>query len=117
MSREEGYERNMVSLQRDVITEVTTVQKESCPSLKLLDFVIDPQDLIYPIDKTIQRTVYNVQDILSCIIRKEDFINNKPHFNQVRSPKRLEQVLPNESIQLTDISQLSVLGGHDLKVY
>ena len=117
MSCEEGYERNMVSLRRDVITEVTTVQKESCPSLNLLDFVIDPQDLTYPIDKPIQRTVYNVQDIISCIIRKEDFINNKPHFNQVRSSKRLEQVLPNESIQLTDISQLSVLGGHDLKVY
>ena len=117
MSCEEGYERNMVSLQRNVITEVTTVQKESCPSLKLLDFVIDHQDLTYPIDKPTQRTVYNVQDILSCIIRKKDFVNNKPHFNKVRSSKRLEQVLPNESIQLTDISQLSVLGGHDLKVY
>ena len=117
MSCKEGYERNMVSLRRDVITEVTTVQKESCPSLKLLDFVIDPQDLTYPIDKPTQRTVYNVQDIISCIIRKEDFINNKPHSNKVRSPKSLDQVLPNESIQLTDISQLSVLGGHDLKVY
>ena len=117
MSCEEGYERNMVSLRRDVITEVTTVQKESCPSLKLLDFVIDPQDLTYPIDKPIQRTVYNVQDIISCIIHKKVFINNKPHSNKVRSSKRLEQVLPNESIQLTDISQLSVLGGHDLKVY
>ena len=117
MSCEEGYERNTVSLQRDVITEVTTVQKESCPGLKLLDFVIDPQDLTYPIDKPIQRTVYNVQDIISCIIRKEDFINNKPHFNKVRSSKRLQQVLPNESIQLTNISQLSLLGRHDLKVY
>ena len=117
MSCEEGYERNMISLRRDVITEVTTVQKESCPSLKLLDFVIDPQDLTYPIDKPIQRTVYNVQDVISCIIRKKVFINNKPHSNKVRSSKRLEQVLPNESIQLTDISQLSVLGGHDLKVY
>ena len=83
MSCEEGYERNMVSLQRDVITEVTTVQKESCPSLKLLDFVIDPQELTYPIDKPIQRTVYNVQDIISCIIRKKVFINNKPHSNKV----------------------------------
>ena len=118
MSCEEGYERNMVSLQRDVITEVTIVQKESCPSLKLLDFVIDPQDLTYPIDKPTQRTVYNVQDIISCIIRKKVFINNKqPHSNKVWSSKRLEQVLPNESMQLTDISQLSVLGGHDLKVY
>ena len=117
MSCEEGFERNMVSLQRDVITEVTTIQKESCPSLNLLDFVIDPQDLTYPIDKPTQRIVYNVQDIISCIIRKKVFINNKPHSNKVRSSKRLGQVLPNESIQLTDISQLSVLGGHDLKVY
>ena len=111
MSCEEGYERNMVSLQRDVITEVTTVQKESCPSLKLLDFVIDPQDLTYPIDKPIQRTVYNVQDILFCAIKDKEFVINTKDNIQTQ----LRQLLPNE--QLTDISQLSVLGGHDLKVY
>ena len=83
----------------------------------MLDFVIDPQDLTYPIDKPTQRTVYNVQDIISCIIHQKVFVNNKPHFNKVRSSKILEQVLPNESIQLTDISQLSVIGGHDVKVY
>ena len=111
MSCEEGYERNMVSLRRDVITEVTTVQKESCPSLKLLDFVIDPQDLTYPIDKPIQRTVYNVQDILFCAIKDKEFVINTKDNIQ----RQLRQLLPNE--QLTDISQLSVLGGHDLKVY
>ena len=111
MSCEEGYERNMVSLQRDVITEVTTVQKESCPSLKLLDFVIDPQDLTYPIDKPTQRTVYNVQDILFCAIKDKEFVIDTKDNIQ----RQLRQLLPNE--QLTDISQLSVLGGHDLKVY
>ena len=111
MSCEEGYERNMVSLQRDVITEVTTVQKKSCPSLKLLDFVIDPQDLTYPIDKPTQRTVYNVQDILFCAIKDKEFVINTTDNIQ----RQLRQLLPNE--QLTDISQLSVLGGHDLKVY
>ena len=111
MSCEEGYERNMVSLQRDVITEVTTVQKESCPSLKLLDFVIDLQDLTYPIDKPTQRTVYNVQDILFCAIKDKEFVINTK--DNIQRP--LRQLLPNE--QLTDISQLSLLGGHDLKVY
>ena len=111
MSCEEGYERNMVSLRRDVITEVTTVQKESCPGLKLLDFIIDPQDLTYPIDKPAQRTVYNVQDILFCAIKDKEFVINTKDNIQ----RQLRQLLPNE--QLTDISQLSVLGGHDLKVY
>ena len=111
MSCEEGYERNMVSLRRDVITEVTTVQKESCPSLNLLDFVIDPQDLTYPIDKPIQRTIYNVQDILFCAIKDKEFVINTNDNIQ----RQLIQLLPNE--QLTDISQLSVLGGHDFKVY
>ena len=111
MSCEEGYERNMVSLQRDVITEVTTVQKESCPSLKLFEFVIDPQDLTYPIDKPTQRTVYNVQDILFCAIKDKEFVINTKDNIQ----RQLRQLLPNE--QLTNISQLSVLGGHDLKVY
>ena len=115
MSCEEGYERNMVSLRRDVITEVTTVQKESCPSLKLLDFVIDPQDLTsgYPIDKPTQRTVYNVQDILFCAIKDKEFVINTKDNTQ----RQLRQLLPNEQLTHADISELSVLGGHDLKVY
>ena len=33
-------------------------------SLELLDFVIDPQELKYPIDKPTERIVYDVQNII-----------------------------------------------------
>ena len=110
MSCEEGYESEMVSLQRDVITEVMNVWKESCPSLKLSDFIIDPQDLTYPFDKQTQRTVYNVQDIIYCIIKEKDFVSSKPHSNnQIGKIKKLSEVL-----QLTDIHHLSALKGQEL---
>ena len=110
MSCEVGYESEMVSLQKDVITEVMNVWKESCPSLKLSDFIIDPQDLTYPIGKPTQRTVYNVQDIIYCIIHEKDFVGSKPHSNnQIGKEKELSELL-----QLTDIHHLSTLKGQKL---
>ena len=105
MSCEVGYERNMVLLRRDVITEVLTLQKESCPSLMLSDFIIDPQDLAYPIDKPTHRTVYNVKDIIISVIEKTNFVISKPlsgSSNQFRKQKKLNQLLLNESIQSND---------------
>ena len=104
MSYKEGYKRNMISLQKNVITEVLTLQKKSCPSLKLSDFIIDPQDLTYPIDKPTQRTVYNVKDIIYCIINKKEFvINSKLHSST--SNQREKEL--SELLQLTDIHHLS----------
>ena len=45
MSCEKGYTDNMVSLRRDVIGEVMSVYKESCPSLEVKELVIDPKEL------------------------------------------------------------------------
>ena len=104
MSCEVGYERNLVSLRKDVITEVLKLQEESYPSLKLSDFIIDPQDLIYPIDKPTHRTVYNVKDIIISVIEKRHFVISKPHSssNKFREQKKLNQLLLNESIQPND---------------
>ena len=112
MSCEEGYESEMVFLRRNVITEIMKLQKKSYPNLMLSAFVIDPQDLTYPIDKPTQRTVYNVQDIIYCIIHRKDFVtNSKVHssnYNCVK--KKLNQLLFNESLQLENIGYLSILG-------
>ena len=111
MSYKEGYKRNMISLQKNVITEVLTLQKESCPSLKLSDFIFDPQDLAYPIDKPTQRTVYNVKNIIYCIINEKEFvINSKLHSST--SNQREKEL--SELLQLTDIHHLSTLKGHEL---
>ena len=108
MSCEKGYSDNMVSLRRKVIGEVMSVYKESCPSLKVKDLVIDPEELAYPVNTPRERTVYDICDLLSAI--KE----GRPFFVSDRGHKELKEILPDES--LSDISNLSLLGGRDIKV-
>ena len=108
MSCEKGYSDNMVSLRRDVIGEVMSVYKESCPSLEVKELVIDPKELAYPLNTPRERTVYGVWDLLSAIKERRPFlVNNK-------GQTELKMILPDES--LSDISNLSLLGGRDIKV-
>ena len=102
-------EHNMVSLRRDVIGEVMSVYKESCPSLEVKELVIDPKELAYPVNTPRERTVYSVKDILSAIDKRDDCL---VHDNGTST--RLKEILPDES--LSDISNLSLLGGRDIKV-
>ena len=102
-------EHNMVSLRRDVIGEVMSVYKESCPSLEVKELVIDPKELAYPVNTPRERTVYSVKDILSAIEKRDDCL---VHDNGTST--RLKGILPDES--LSDISKLSLLGGRDIKV-
>ena len=108
MSYEKGYSDNMVSLRRKVIREVISVYKESCPSLKVEELVIDPEELAYPVNTPRERTLYDVCDLLSAIKEGRPFlVSDKGH-------KELKEILPDES--LSDISNLSLLGGPDIKV-
>uniref|UniRef100_A0A1X7U3X4 Death domain-containing protein n=1 Tax=Amphimedon queenslandica TaxID=400682 RepID=A0A1X7U3X4_AMPQE len=108
MSCEKGYSDNMVSLRRDVIGKVMSVYKESCPSLEVNELVIDPKELAYPVNTPRERTVYSVKDILSAIDKGDDCL---VHDNGTST--RLKEILPDES--LSDISNLSLLGGRDIK--
>uniref|UniRef100_A0A1X7TQZ5 Death domain-containing protein n=1 Tax=Amphimedon queenslandica TaxID=400682 RepID=A0A1X7TQZ5_AMPQE len=107
MSCEKGYSDNMVSLRRDVIGEVMSVYKESCPSIEVKELVIDPKELAYPVNTPRERTVYEVCDILSAI--KE----GRPFLVSNKGQTRLKEILPDES--LSDITNLSLLGGRDIK--
>ena len=109
MSCEKGYSDNMVSLRRDVIGEVMSVYKESCPSLEVKELVIDPKELAYPVNTPRERTVYSVKAVLSAAVEQRPFL--------VTTGTRhtgLKEILPDES--LSDISNLSLLGGRDIKV-
>ena len=108
MSCEKGYSDNMVSLRRDVIGEVMSVYKESCPSLEVKELVIDPKELAYPVNTPRERTVYGIYNVLLVIKKRKPFlVNNK-------GQTELKEILPDES--LSDISNLSLLGGRDIKV-
>ena len=110
MSCEKGYSDNMVSLRRDVIGEVMSVYKESCPSLEVKELVIDPKELAYPVNTPRERTVYSVKDILSAIDKREEFLVKSAG----TKGEKVKEILPDES--LSDISNLSLLGGRDIKV-
>ena len=110
MSCEKGYSDNMVSLRRDVIGEVMSVYKESCPSLEVKELVIDPKELAYPVNTPRERTVYSVKDILSAIDKREEFLVK----SDGTKGEKVKEILPDES--LSDISNLSLLGGCDIKV-
>ena len=109
MSCEKGYSDNMVSLRRDVIGEVVSVYKESCPSLEVKELVIDPKELAYPLNTPRERTVYSVKAVLSAVVEKRPFL-----VTTGTRHTELNEILPDES--LLDISNLSLLGGRDLKV-
>ena len=108
MSCEKGYSDNMVSLRRDVIGEVMSVYKESCPSLEVKELVIDPKELAYPVNTPRERTLYSVKAVLSAIKEGRPFLVND------KGQAELKEILPDES--LSDISNLSLLGGRDIKV-
>ncbi|XP_019858124.1 PREDICTED: uncharacterized protein LOC109586378 isoform X1 [Amphimedon queenslandica] len=101
-------EHIMMSVGRDVIGEVMSVYKESCPSLEVKELVIDPKELAYPVNTPRERTVYSVKKILSAIDKGDDCL---VHDNGTST--RLKEILPDES--LSDISNLSLLGGRDIK--
>ena len=106
MSCKEGY--NMVELRRKVIREVMSVYSESCPSLEVVEFVIDPKELDYPVNTPRERTVYSVKAILTAIDEGRPFVVTNNEEKEVKS------ILPDES--LVDINILSLLGGCDIKV-
>ena len=109
MSCEKGYSDNMVSLRRDVIGEVMSVYKESCPSLEVKELVIDPKELAYPVNTPRERTVYSVKAVLSAVVEQRPFL-----VTTGTRRTELKEILPDES--LSDISNLSLLGGRDIKV-
>ena len=108
MSCEKGYSDNMVSLRRDVIGEVMSVYKESCPSLGVKELVIDPKELAYPVNTPRERTVYSVKAVLSAVVEQRPFL-----VTTGTRHTELKEILPDESL---DISNLSLLGGRDIKV-
>ena len=109
MSYEKGYSDNMVSLRRDVIGEVMSVYKESCPSLEVKELVIDPKELAYPVNTPRERTVYSVKAVLSAVVEQRPFL-----VTTGTRRTELKEILPDES--LSDISNLSLLGGRGIKV-
>ena len=115
MSCQQDFENNMIKLRKEVISEITSLQKLICCSLEVEEFVIDPNDIEYPIIKPSERTLYNMKFISSCIIHQKPFVlDSKGHQH-----RRLQELLPFEpsnNIYSSGGRRVSVLGGRDPKV-
>ena len=110
MSQKKGCSDSFTHLRRNVIREVLLARKESCPSLEVKEFIIDPEELSYPVETPRERTPYSVKDVISFILSKQDYIVNATGTRAVE----LKSILTDES--LSDINNLSLLGGRDIKV-
>ena len=71
MSSQEGLQRNMISVRRAVITDILSIQQECCPSVQPKEFVIDPSELQYPIDKPLSLLLFDVKEVASCVFNRK----------------------------------------------
>ena len=110
MSQKKGCSDSFIYFRQNVIKEVLIARNESCPSLEVKEFVIDPEELSYPVKTPRKRTLYSVKDVISFILSNQDYIVNATGTKAVE----LKSVLTDES--LSDINNLSLLGGRDIKV-
>ena len=108
--QKKGCSDSFTSFRQDVIREVLLARKESCPSLEVKEFIIDPEELSYPVETPKKRTLHSVKDVISLILKKKDFLVNATGTRAVE----LKSILTDES--LSDINNLSLLGGRDIKV-
>ena len=102
----------MIELRKKVIGKIIRLCKESYPRLKVEEFIIDPDDLSYPMDDhpPKKRRRYNRRDILSTIYE------GKPFFVTENGEEEVKRILPDELLHISNISKLSLLGGRDIRV-
>ena len=84
-------------------------RKESCPSLGVKEFIIDPEELSYPVKTPRERTLHSVKDVISCILSKHLYCQCYWYYRAVE----LKSILTDEP---SDINNLSLLGGRNIKV-
>ena len=111
MSCQQNFENNMIKLRKEVISGITSLQRLICCSLEVEEFVIDPDDLEYPIIKPSERTLYNMKFISSCIHQKPFVLDSKGH-----KLRRVQDLLPFEPSDNIYSSRVSVLNGCDPEV-
>ena len=115
MSCQHDFKNNMIKLRKEVISQITSLQKLICRSLEVEEFMIDPDDLKYPIIKPSERTLYNMKLISSCIIHHKPFVlDSKGHKH--RLVQELLPFEPSDNIYSSGGRRVSVFAGCDPEV-
>ena len=115
MSVKKGLEHNMVALRRKVIPDVLSIREESCPSVHVKEYVIDPSQLDYPIDKPSSLVLYDIEGIASCIVLNQPCVlsYNKGGEKANYVEKEMSDLFPYEYDSGCD---MSVFVGRDIAV-
>ena len=115
LSCKHDLEHNMIEHRKEVISEILSLQKLICCRLEVEEFVIDPDDLEYPIIKPSERTLYNMKLVSSCIIHQEPCVlDSKGHKHRL-----VQELLPFEpsyNIYSSGGRRVSVFAGRDPEV-
>ena len=115
MSVKKGLEYNMVTLRKQVIGDVLSIKEQVCPSVHVKEYVIDPSQLDYPIDKSSILVLYDIEGIASCVALNKPCVvsYNKGGENADYVLKKLSDLFPYEYHSGRD---LSVFVGRDIEV-
>ena len=113
MSSLHGLEHNMVKLRKKVINDILSHKEDICPRLELQEFIIDhdPTRLEYPIDSLSSLTLYDIEHIASCVVRKKPAVVSCNNEGRIRI--KIKDLLPFEHI---NPDTLSVFAGRSLEV-
>ena len=113
MSCLHGLEHNMVKLRKKVISDILSHKKDTCPRLELQEFIIDhdPTRLEYPVDSSSSLTLYDIEHIASCVVRKKPAVVSCNSEGRIRI--KITDLLPFERI---NPDTLSVFAGRSLEV-
>ena len=110
MSCEQEVGHNMIKLRQKVIKDILSHQNVTCPRLELQEFIIDPSQLDYPIDKPSSLTLYDIEHIASCVVRNKSFV--VPYnIDERRHSIKISDLLPYEYNNV-----LSIFAGRDPQV-
>ena len=116
MSCEDGLQLNMIPFRRAIITDILSLQQEHCPSLTPMEFIIDPHELHYPMDKPLSLTLYDIAMIATVVDEKKPCV--LPYNKDIQlqgTPKILKDILPFE-YESHDGEKMSFFLNRNLKV-
>ena len=115
MSVKKELEHNMVALRKQVIGDVLLIKEQVCPSVHVKEYVIDPSQLDYPIDKPSSLVLYDIEGIASCITLNQPCVlsYNKCGGKAINVLKKLIDLFPYEYDSGRD---MSVFVGRDIEV-
>ena len=97
MSCLSSAKEEMIKLHCELIHSITSLQYEYCPMLQCTEYLIDPLELHYPLDKPSQLTCYNMKKLISQIASSKEVILCEN--NSGKPPIKIAELLPIEPMK------------------